>query len=252
MERRLILFITIALWFGLFGTPCIKLYAQVTPKTPEYYAEASKGLSEELRNLYNQLKKASIENLIEASKTDDPNIKQVTMILIGEKLADPQVKSSISKELYDKAIDVLLEGLKEGTGIVVMKGNVQVNRYIYVRTAAARALAMTGDKSPKVIDNLKRALLEDPESLVKRSVVRTLGDLKANEALDVIIYVLEGERDNALVNEIAIALGKIGDKRAFPALLKIIQGDYLDYVKVNAQKAVAEITAKEVPVLPRE
>ena len=84
----------------------------------------------------------------------------------------------------------------------------------FVRPALVRALAAQGD-DPRV----RQALLRDVvrgEDFFRSAVIEALGDFKAVYAYDALVAV--AKLDGPLQDDAALALGKIGDKRALETL----------------------------------
>jgi HEAT repeat protein len=84
----------------------------------------------------------------------------------------------------------------------------------FVRPALVRALAAQGD-DPRV----RQALLRDVvrgEDFFRSAVIEALGDYKAAYAYDALVAV--AKLDGPLQDDAALALGKIGDKRALETL----------------------------------
>lgn len=73
--------------------------------------------------------------------------------------------------------------------------------------------------NPVLIKALKN---ETSRGLSRHAAADALGELKASEAIDPLIEIIEKARDESLVSAAAVSLGKIGDKRALPALEKLV------------------------------
>jgi hypothetical protein len=85
----------------------------------------------------------------------------------------------------------------------------------FVRPALVRALAALGGSDPRV----RPALVRDVgrgQDYFRSAVIEALGDYKAQYAFDAIVAV--AKLDGPLQGDSAIALGKIGDKRALETL----------------------------------
>lgn len=85
----------------------------------------------------------------------------------------------------------------------------------FVRPVLVRALAAIGGKDPRV----QQALLRDVnrgEDFFRSAVIEALGDYRAAYAYDAITAV--AKLDGPLQDDAALALGKIGDKRALETL----------------------------------
>ena len=84
----------------------------------------------------------------------------------------------------------------------------------FVRPALVRALAAQGD-DPRVRQALLRDVLRG-EDFFRSAVIEALGDYKAQYAYDELVAV--AKLDGPLQDDAALALGKIGDKRALETL----------------------------------
>ena len=87
----------------------------------------------------------------------------------------------------------------------------------FVRPALVRALAVLGDDA-----RVRQALLREVprgEDFFRSAVIEALGDYKAQYAVDAIAAV--ATLDGPLQDDAALALGKIGDKRALETLAAI-------------------------------
>jgi HEAT repeat protein len=87
----------------------------------------------------------------------------------------------------------------------------------FVRPALVRALAALGD-DPRVRQVLLREVVRG-EDFFRSAVIEALGDYKAAYALDPLMAV--AKLDGPLQDDAALALGKIGDKRALETLAAI-------------------------------
>jgi HEAT repeat protein len=84
----------------------------------------------------------------------------------------------------------------------------------FVRPALVRALVAVGD-DPRVRDTLLRQAMSG-EDFFRSAVIEALGDYKAAYAFDTLTGI--AKLDGPLLDDTAIALGKIGDKRALETL----------------------------------
>jgi HEAT repeat protein len=87
----------------------------------------------------------------------------------------------------------------------------------FVRPALVRALAAIGD-DPRVRQALLREVPRG-QDFFRSAVIEALGDYKAQYAVDAIVAV--AKLDGPLQDDAALALGKIGDKRALETLAAI-------------------------------
>jgi HEAT repeat protein len=85
----------------------------------------------------------------------------------------------------------------------------------FVRPAVVRALAALGPDDPRVREALLRDVTRG-EDFFRSAVVEALGDYKAQYAYDALTSI--AKREGPLQDDAALALGKIGDKRAMDTL----------------------------------
>jgi HEAT repeat protein len=89
----------------------------------------------------------------------------------------------------------------------------------FVRPALVRALASLGAVQGDDVSRVRQALVREVsrgEDFFRSAVIEALGDYKATYALDALIAVAKVE--GPLQDDAAVALGKIGDKRALDTL----------------------------------
>lgn len=80
-------------------------------------------------------------------------------------------------------------------------------------------------KDKRAIPVLLKVLKSPPAAtLARHDAARALAALKASEAVDPLIEVIQKDRDESLVCAASVALGKIGDRRALPALERLVAG----------------------------
>jgi hypothetical protein len=101
---------------------------------------------------------------------------------------------------------------------------------LFVLALAARADA---DK----IDDLTRALMQDPSYKVRVQAALVLGKLADRRAVPALIQALHDENDSVR-GVAATSLGKLGDRSAAGALQASATGDSSDFVKSQARKAL--------------
>ena len=94
----------------------------------------------------------------------------------------------------------------------------------------------------KAIINQWKIEAEGDDLTKKARAIASLGNVKEKEAVGILISVVRKPMDNNLPKWMAErALGRIGDKRAIPSLIELVDHDDLN-VKVYARAALAEIT----------
>lgn len=119
-----------------------------------------------------------------------------------------------------------------------------------VRAAAAIALGEIGDAAAvsaltQIIaggGSKKQKSKGDEEEFVVRSAVRSLGQIGSRTAVSVLIGALENESNSIDTRrEAAIALGRLGDTAALPALNAAFQANADPYLSEAARIAVRQI-----------
>lgn len=103
-----------------------------------------------------------------------------------------------------------------------------------VRSHAAVGLAKVGNTEATPL--LRRALNQEENETVQKSIVYALGELKDVEAIPYIERIVSETSDEALVIECIQAMGKIGSKEAFPKLLEIATAK--TYYPLTRQEAI--------------
>jgi HEAT repeat protein len=88
-----------------------------------------------------------------------------------------------------------------------------------VRLHAVEALGKT--KSPEAVEPLLKLLFNDRDSSLKEDAVRALGEIGHASAVD---FLLTAMKEPGLRPLVAEALGRIGDPKAVPALVAVVEG----------------------------
>jgi len=115
-----------------------------------------------------------------------------------------------------------------------------------VRSAAAGALGQIEPHAagPALLVALSREQAEE----VRTAVVRAFAMLDATVAFDPLMQILQGDTSIVARHEAAEALGKLGDRRAAPALRSLLVTN--DIVRIAAIRALGELRDREaVPQL---
>ncbi len=132
----------------------------------------------------------------------------------------------------------LLNSLREGYTSVATRNNITLD-YWKVRAESALALGRIGDPSvtPAVVD----LAFNDEDLQVRMCAIRSLAMLKDVRAVPRMIDMLETTNNDRFANELVVALGEIGDKRAFPVLLAVTQRNFNEEVQKNALLAIKKL-----------
>jgi HEAT repeat protein len=102
--------------------------------------------------------------------------------------------------------------------------------------------------TPAMIPMLTKALGNEKSTEVKASIARALGETKSLEAVGPLIEAIDPAPNDsdakAMNKEIATALGTIGDKKAVPALAKLLRAKD-NYTVIAAIESVGTLKAQE-------
>ncbi len=113
----------------------------------------------------------------------------------------------------------------------------------FVRAICALSLAQINNK--KILPKIRHLYLNEPNNLTQRSLLFALGEMKDNDAVDLIIRQLEVTKDEATAIYGIIALGKIGNKKATETLVRYTIGNYLNLTQKTAGEALKKINWSE-------
>jgi len=145
----------------------------------------------------------------------------------------------------DRAIDLLIDVLDIGVTNVKIENGLIVNNFWDVRVEACIALGEL--KAEKAVEKLIYTLINDPDPIVKTYAAMSLGKIGDKKAVQPLIRILkfyrtEYKSTNApLIYGLIIALGELGDPAAFAILLEISQGPYPQFIKQTAITAIKKI-----------
>lgn len=208
-----------------------------------------------------RLEKKDVDKILKSMTPSDTSVEQLCKLIVdssadevvrakaitrlGEMFEKEDAKNKISEKVYKLVIDALISSLEEGSDRIIRVGNVQVNLFWAIRSAAADAIANLKDSV--FIPYMIKALRYDNDPVVKRSIALSFGKMKSKESVPVLIETLEYSKDQGLAYDIVKALGQIGDKRAFGTLIKVMRGDFMPKVKEMAQESIEMIEWAEEP-----
>ncbi len=152
--------------------------------------------------------KSAAPALLETFKTSSDNPK------VREKIAE-----MFKKWKYDKAVKALIEGLDFTVG--PNKDGKKAKATNRANQKIASALGAIGDK--QAITPLIRLMKVTKNLYVKRAAIRSLGQLKAKEAVDPLLEILNDVDVHKTIRANAVfALGEIGDPKVVPNLVKAL------------------------------
>jgi HEAT repeat protein len=191
----------------------------------------------------------------ESDAIDTAGPEGIPMLMEFAKLAEPKDVDTRVKAIArlgelkaEQAVPVIVDALACGRETLVE------NKDPYWKVRISSSYALAGIGTDNVVDPLKEAARLDRNVMVQRAAIQSLGKLgeKARKELVLVnlFKLLEQTQDNGLANDICWALGQIGDKKAFPYLMKIDQRQFLEIVKQTAKTAISELKFDKPSAVP--
>ncbi len=179
----------------------------------------------------------------------------IPMLMEFAKYTDPKDIDARTKAIArlgelkaEKAVPVIIEALGAGRETMVEVKD----PFWRVRMNAATALGDIG--TDDAVIPLKDAARLDRNAVVQRAAIQSLGRMgekaRTKLVLENLFKLLEQTQDSSLANDICWALGKIGDKKAMPYLMKVDQREYLQVVKQTAKTAISELKWDKESAIP--
>lgn len=141
-----------------------------------------------------------------------------------------------------EVIDALVFGLQQGTIFVQRERGKVINDYWDVRAASAKALGEIGD--PGALPDLYNALRYDHDTFVRSSVAIAVGKIGQKKSISELARAIETSRigpDDLLIRACVEAIGEIGDKEGFVPLVEVIRGKYRRSIKLAARESLKKI-----------
>lgn len=170
----------------------------------------------------------------------DFHLNKVAVVALG-KLGDPRAIPVLIRSLY-KSSQLQGSSFSQATVALVRMGSPAVEPLLR---------AMKG-KNDDLNAYARQVTLQEGEMLSKAAQV--LGDLRAKEAVEPLLEVLASAKDGegvAGLEGVIIALGKVGDRRAVPPLLALVQNEKAEpTTRIKAARALGALGSTEAaPVL---
>ncbi|MGQ0810529.1 MAG: HEAT repeat domain-containing protein [Nitrospiraceae bacterium] len=191
----------------------------------------------------------------------EPSVPVLGACLSDPELAVQEAASSILTTIADnRVIDPLVKALQSQDWIVRMHAAKALGRIgdakavdpllpllhdkvKAVRVETAAAFGFLGAVAvPSLVDALKHS-----DWLVRLHAVEALGKIKSSEAVEPLLFVLFNDRDTAVREDAARALGDIGDARAIDFLLHVMKEPGLRPIAIEALGRIGDRRA--VPAL---
>jgi HEAT repeat protein len=173
----------------------------------------------------------------------DPKTPEYWIYRLDDKKENEEAVKKLGEMKDAKAVEPLLKVLKEDDKL---------------RPAAAQSLGMIGD--PRAIQPLIAAITLEPgmiaddatraKNATNEKAINALGDLKAKEAVDIILQMQKKARDMPVRMACVRAMGAIRDPKFGPAMLEILQQDDNMFTKKTAAEVLGDLhDAAAVPDL---
>jgi len=184
--------------------------------------------------------KPSIGALVKALGSDDPFVKKSAVVALG-RLADTEAAAALVKLLGDRDLVarhyavVALRGM--GPGVYDVLAEALASRDPATQKGACEILGYVRD--PRAMKPVA-ALLDAGDESVRWTAAKTLGAIDGKYAVANLVRALQDPSPR--VREVTVlALGKIGDFDAVPALNTVAENDPDDAVRDAAKDALAAI-----------
>jgi HEAT repeat protein len=189
--------------------------------------------------------------MVKMADDPDPEVRANALAALGY-LRDPHHLSIFVAHLEDPAAPVRAEAarwlfLEDEPRAIPLLINLLRDPDAAVRAAAARALPA---ENPRKVGPLVAAL-NDPSAQVRTNAATALGADTTGQAVEPLLARLPKETDGTATFWVAISLGRLGDRRAVPALLRTLEKGPRDS-RMGVIVALGRLRAKEaVPPLLR-
>ncbi len=197
--------------------------------------ESSEGVTtyeELIKNFISALELQGENAIIQAMESGDIDVKVVCLEILANKGTEDEETINIVNNYI--TYGYYIEGLSAGVALSAWK----------VREAAINAAAAI--KSPTSIEALTSVIIEEQNPAVSLAAVKALGEIAAPEAAAPLLVYLYVTSAPNIVNEIVLALGKIGNSNSLPALINVVQSStYSLTIKNNAVESIKKLKASE-------
>lgn len=148
------------------------------------------------------------------------------------------IRDDPSQDVRREAVEDLIE-LRDGKGLAIAKTIAREHRDPELRREAVEDLA-PHLPTEEAIGFLKEVIARDPSTDVKREAVETLGELKDNRTIPVLVEVAQSQTNEDVAREAAETLGEINDPAAVEALERIARNHPSDEVMAEAVETLGE------------
>ena len=174
---------------------------------------------------------AAIEPLVDTFRNRRDEHRRLRALETLKYVADERVAESLYPSLWDKddrirlASAEVLTHLKDKRGVSVLAElATKKEAMLALRLGAVHLLGDVGRivRGEKAFVPLTTALIRDPEPLVRMSAAKSLGKLGDPVVLGLLVRSLETELVDGVKVQVMLALGKLGDRRAIDPLAKVL------------------------------
>lgn len=185
-----------------------------------------------IKNFIAALELQGEDAIIQAMESGDIDVKVVCLEILANKGTENEETINIVNNYINYGY--YIEGLSASVALSAWK----------VREAAVNAAAAI--KSPTSVQSLTSVIIEEQNPAVSLAAVKALGEIGVDEAAAPLLVYLFVTTSPNIVNEIVLALGKIGNTNSLPALINVVQNStYSIVIKNNAVESIKKLKASE-------
>lgn len=186
-------------------------------KEAEYWGQKLKDPKKQKREL-------AVNNLVKLKEKEPEKAKKALPFLYDALKADPvHIKPKVVSMIGDLGDESSIPELTAAIDYKAGAGSTAKGRAIAnTNEAIAKALPkLAKEGNEKAIGSLTR-LANVTHQNTQLAAINSLGQLKAKSAVQDLIDIADGHINNFMVKNAAEALGKIGDPKAIPVLIKLL------------------------------
>ena len=207
----------------VFAFSLTSIFAQESNTNSESESNGNKPREELSKNFIDALASQDENLLVEAIESGSPRVKALAFEALAK-------KGSSSEALVNAVNRYVTYGLN----------NTSQNSDSEVRYQALKAAKVA--KSETSVSAISQVLYAEQETFNIIAAVQALGEIGSSKAVPALLFQLRLGKTQGIVYEVAVALGKIGDKLALSDLIDLSQDDrYFVAVRQAAVDAIKNI-----------
>ncbi len=208
----------------VFAFSLTSIFAQESNTNSESESNGNKPREELSKNFIDALASQDENLLVEAIESGSPRVKALAFEALAK-------KGSSSEALVNAVNRYVTYGLNN---------TASQNSDSEVRYQALKAAKVA--KSETSVSAISQVLYAEQETFNIIAAVQALGEIGSSKAVPALLFQLRLGKTQGIVYEVAVALGKIGDKLALSDLIDLSQDDrYFVAVRQAAVDAIKNI-----------